>query len=93
MYYTYFTSLMRAKKIGSLIAVRAALVGITIAYLLIAVLLGLDEGITAILWVFNFEYRPNLLLGATGLVVMAYFFGQRAGIEIIKQKNILIGED
>ena len=41
----------------------------------------------AILWVFNFEYRPNLLLGATGLVVMAYFFGQRAGIEIIKQKK------
>jgi len=78
---------MTAKQIGSRIAIKSALIGIVTAYSIMAILIGLDEGITAILWVLDINYWPNLLLGALGLLLMGYLFGQRAGIEIIEQKK------
>lgn len=78
---------MTAKQIGSRIAVRSALIGIATAYLIMTTLIGLDEGITAIFWISDVDYWPNLLLGAVGLILMGYLFGQRAGIEIIEKRK------
>lgn len=78
---------MTAKQIGSRIGIRSAMIGVGIAYLIMAILLGLDNGAEGVLWIFEVDYWPNLLLGATGLILMSHLFGQRAGIEIIERKK------
>ena len=75
------------RHIGSCIAVKAALVGILIAYLMMTGLIASDKGLIAFLWLFEFHYWLNLLLGASGLVLMSYLFGRQAGIEIIERKR------
>lgn len=78
---------MTAQRIGSRIAVKSTLIGIAIAYMIMATLIGLDEGIVGLLWITEFDYWPNLLLGASGLVIMGFVFGRMAGVEIIERKK------
>jgi len=78
---------MTAQQIGSRIAVKSALIGIAIAYLIMATLLGLDEGISGLFWILEFDYWQNLLLGALGLILMGFIFGRMAGTEIIERKR------
>ncbi|MFN8844243.1 MAG: hypothetical protein ACK5WV_11640 [Chryseotalea sp.] len=49
------------------------------------------ELLKAIFWIFDIEFWYPLIIGALGLLTMAYFFGQRAGVEIlIKKRNELL---
>ena len=66
---------------------KAALIGITIAYLIMALLVFGSEGMAAFLWLAEVDYWPNLLLGAFALTLMAYVFGRMAGTEIIERKK------
>lgn len=79
-----------AKHIGQRLALKSALIGLFIAYILYArVTYGWDEKFSkAVFWIFDVEYWYHLLIGATGLLAMAYFFGRLAGVDIlVKQKN------
>lgn len=78
---------MTAQQLGSRIAVKSALIGIVIAYLIMSTLIGLDEGITAIFWLVDVDYWPNLLFGAFALTLMGFIFGRLAGTEIIERKK------
>lgn len=78
---------MTAQQIGSRIAVKSALIGVATAYLIMATLIGLDEGISGILWILEVDYWPNLLLGTFGLTLMGSIFGRIAGTEIIERKK------
>lgn len=81
-----------AKKIGRHIAIKSGLIGLCIAYLLFAVMmLSWDTDYKkALFWIVDVEFKFHLFVGAVGLLTMAYFFGQFAGVEIlIKNKNYL----
>jgi len=82
-----------AKKIGRHIAIKSGLIGLCIAYLLFAVImLSWDADYKkAFLWIVDVEFKFHLFVGAIGLLTMAYFFGQLAGVEIlIKHRNYLL---
>lgn len=79
-----------AKHIGKRLALKSALIGLLIAYILFAwVTYGWDEKLSkAVFWIFDVEFWYHLLIGSIGLLAMAYFFGQLAGVEIlVKRKN------
>jgi hypothetical protein len=79
-----------AKQIGKRLALKSALIGLLIAYILFAwVTYGWDEKLSkAVFWIFDVEFWYHLLIGSIGLLAMAYFFGQLAGVEIlVKRKN------
>ena len=79
---------MTPKQIGSQIAIKSTLIGLVIAYLIMSILIGFDDGFSALLWITKIDFWPNLLLGVFGLISMGYLFGQRAGVEILeKNKN------
>ena len=83
----------KAKQIGQRLAIKSALIGLLIAYIIFAgVMYSWDEQLlNAVLWIFNVEFWYHLLVGAVGLLVMAFIFGQLAGIEIlIKRKNEIL---
>ncbi|WP_170148078.1 hypothetical protein [Marinoscillum furvescens] len=83
----YFSTHMTSQQIGSRIAVKSALIGIAIAYLIMSTLIGLDEGITAIFWLAEVDYWPHLLFGAFSLTLMGSIFGRLAATEIIERKK------
>ena len=62
-----------------------------IAYLIITSLIALDEGLMTVFWILEIDYWQNLLLGAIGLILMAYIFGRMAGNAIIEKKRITGG--
>lgn len=79
-----------AKQIGQRLALKSALIGLLIAYILFAwVTYSWDEKLLkAVFWIFDVEFWYHLLIGAIGLLAMAYFFGQLAVVEIlVKRKN------
>jgi hypothetical protein len=79
-----------AKKIGRHIAIKSGLIGLCIAYLLFAVIkLSWNTNYKkALFWIVDIEFKFHLFIGAVGLLTMAYFFGQLAGVEIlIKKRN------
>lgn len=79
-----------AKHIGQKLAIKSALIGLLIAYILFGlVIFSWDQKlINAIFWIFEVEFWYHLLIGAIGLLTMGYFFGRLAGVEIlVKQKN------
>lgn len=81
-----------AKYIGQRLAIKCGLIGLLIAYILFAwVTYSWDEKLSkAVFWIFDVEFWYHLMFGAIGLLAMAYFFGQLAGIEIlVKRKNEL----
>ncbi len=46
--------------------------------------------IKAVFWIFDVDFWYHLIIGASGLLTMGYFFGQLAGVEIlVNQKNDL----
>ena len=82
-----------AKKIGQRIATKSGLIGLCIAYLLFAfMMLSWDTSYRkALFWIIDVEFKFHLFIGAVGLLTMAYFFGQLAGVEIlIKKRNYLL---
>ncbi len=81
-----------AKHIGQRLAIKSGLIGLLIAYILFAMLTySWDEKLSkAIFWIFDVEFWYHLMFGAIGLLAMAYFFGQLAGVEIlVNRKNDL----
>ncbi len=78
-----------AKYIGQRLAITPGLIGLLIAYLLFAwVTYSWDRELSkAIFWIFDVEFWYHLLIGALGLLVMAYFFGQLTGVEILVNKK------
>lgn len=82
-----------AKQIGQRLAIKSALIGLTIAYLLFGYITygWSPQFFKAFFWIVDVEFLFHLLVGAFGLLAMAYFFGQLAGIDIlIKKKNDLL---
>jgi hypothetical protein len=82
-----------AKHIGQRLALKSGLVGLLIAYLLFGWLTNTwDSNLTkAIFWIYFVEFKIHLLIGAIGLITMAYYFGQLAGVEIlVKNRNDLL---
>jgi len=69
-----------AKRIGQRLAIKSGLIGLLIAYVLFAwVTYSWDEKLSkAAFWIFDVEFWYHLVIGAIGLLTMAYFFGQLA---------------
>lgn len=81
-----------AKQIGQRLAMKSGIVGLTIAYIIFGwVTYSWDSKfLNAIFWIANVEFAFHLIIGAIGLMTMAYYFGQHAGMDIlIKKKNDL----
>jgi hypothetical protein len=79
-----------AKVIGRRCAIKGAVAGLCIAYLIFAVaMLSWEPDFKkALFWIVDVEFKLHLSIAAIGLLTMAYFFGQFAGIEIlIKKRN------
>ena len=79
-----------AKHIGRRLAIKSGLIGLLIAYILFGCLtFSWEQNLfKAIFWIFDIGFWYHLLIGAIGLLTMAYFFGQLAGVEIlVKRKN------
>ena len=79
-----------AKKIGQRQAMKSALCGLLIAYTIMGGLIYSSDmkPIKALFWIFDVDFAFNLLVGAFGLLTMAYFFGRLAGVDIlVKNKN------
>jgi hypothetical protein len=78
----------QAKQIGQRLAIKSGLIGIAIAYLIYAGVLTLlgDSFFSALLWISRVDYAANTIIGAVGLLAMAYLFGQLAGTEILIKK-------
>jgi hypothetical protein len=82
-----------AKKIGQLLAAKSVIIGLVIAYIIFGwFTFGWDKNlIKSVCWIFYVEFWYHLLIGAFGLITMAYFFGRLAGTEIlIKGRNAII---
>ena len=81
-----------ARQIGKRLAIKSALIGLLIAYVTFGGLLyswGMKL-IKAALWITDVEFAFHLVVGAFGLLAMAYLFGQLAAIDIlIKKRNEL----
>ncbi|WP_299157021.1 hypothetical protein [uncultured Christiangramia sp.] len=72
------------------LAFKSVTIGIIIAYL-IPTLLVITEGINATLWIFKTNYTLNILIGIITFYCSAYFYGKKAGKEIlIKKRNYKI---
>lgn len=81
-----------AKIIGQRLAIKSGIIGLTNAYIIFGGLLYSWDMklLKAIFWILDVEFWYHLLIGAVGLLAMAYFFGQLAGVEIlVKKKNEL----
>jgi hypothetical protein len=78
-----------AKHIGQRLAFQSVIVGLVIAYLIMMYFKWENsEPLDSILWIKDDNYVFNMLVGGFGLLISGYFFGQRAGIEIlIKGRN------
>jgi hypothetical protein len=82
-----------AKHIGQRLALKSGVIGLLIAYILFAwVTFSWDQKLSkSIFWILDAEFWYHLVIGAIGLLTMAYFFGQLAGVEILmKKKNELL---
>jgi hypothetical protein len=78
-----------AKHIGQKLGIQSVLIGLVIAYSIMTYFnWDNSEPLDSILWIKDDNYAFNMLVGAFGLLISGYFFGQRAGIEIlIKGRN------
>jgi hypothetical protein len=82
-----------AKQIGQRLAIKSGLIGLFIAYIIFGGLLySWDMKLfKAVFWIFDVEFWYHLIIGAIGLLTMAYFFGRLAGVEIlVKKRNELL---
>jgi len=75
-----------AENIGIKLALKSVTIGIIIAYL-IPTLLVIGDGISAALWIFKINYWINIVIGVLIFYVCGYFFGKRAGYEILIMKK------
>ena len=82
-----------AQQIGGFLAIKSSCIGLIIAYVLYGyVNYSWDHRLyNSVFWIIKVEYLFNLLVGAIGLILMAWLFGQLAGIAIpIKKKNAIL---
>lgn len=77
-----------AKKIGSEQAMKAVGIGLLIAQLIMT-LLSSDNGLLkGFLWFTHVSFGLNLVIGIIIMLLGGYYFGQRAGFEIlVKEKS------
>ena len=75
----------QAKLIGQRLAIKSVLIGLTIAYIIFGGLIySWDEKLLkSAFWIFDVDFWYHLIIGAIGLLTLAYFFGQLAGVEIL----------
>lgn len=79
-----------AKQIGQRLGIIAGIIGLLIAYSMFITLYYVTGSklSSALIWITKIEFIPNISIGAIGLIIMSYFFGKLAGIDIlIKKKN------
>jgi hypothetical protein len=77
-----------AKKIGGQQGIISVGLGILIAQLIMVVLLAPSEGLlNALIWIIDFDYLPNILVGIMTMLLSGYLFGELAGKEIILKKR------
>ena len=75
-----------AENIGIIVALKSVTIGIIIAYL-IPTLLVIGDGIKATLWIFEIDYWINIVIGILIFYACGYFFGKKAGNEILIKKK------
>jgi len=76
-----------AKKVGSNQALKSVGIGLLIAQLIMT-LLSSDGGfLKELLWFTHFGHNLNLAIGAIIMLISGYYFGQRAGYEILIKKK------
>jgi hypothetical protein len=82
-----------AGQIGVRLALRSALVGLLIAYIIFGGLIySWDRNLLkAVIWIFDVEFWYHLTIGSIGLLTMACFFGHLAGIDILQKKKMSYG--
>lgn len=85
-------TIAEARRVGGRCGLRSALVGLTIAYLVMAILSSGDETLN-VGWIIDVEYKLNLVTGAMILLVNGYYWGQLVGrlILINKYNHLVIG--
>jgi hypothetical protein len=79
-----------ARQVGQRLGVKSGLIGIGIAYLITTALMVLfDDSLTdGLLWITRVYWWYHLVIGAIGLLTMAYLSGRLAAVEIlIKNKD------
>ena len=86
---TLQVDLKTARNIGQRLAIKSAFIGLFMAYTIFGMLMySFDMKLwKAIFWILDVEFWYHLVLGAVGLLAMAYFFWGRAGIEILMKKR------
>lgn len=75
-----------AEQIGAKVALKSVTIGLVIAYLIPTVLV-IGDGIKAIFWIFKISYWINIVIGILIFYVCGYFFGKKAGNEILIKKR------
>ncbi len=77
-----------ARRIGSKQALQAVGIGLIVAQLIMT-LLSSDNGfLKGLIWFTGINFGLNLLIGIVVSLLCGYYFGQRAGVEIlIKKRN------
>jgi hypothetical protein len=75
-----------AENIGIKVALKSVTIGILIAYLIPTILV-IGDGIQAVLWIFKISYWINIVIGILIFYACGYYFGKKAGIEILINKK------
>jgi len=79
---------MNARQIGCITTLKASIAGLTLAYATFGAFMALDGNyLEALFWIVRFDYWPNLLVGALGILACAYLFGRQAGVAIILNRR------
>lgn len=72
-------TLKEANKIGSRLAIKAVLIGILIAYLIMSLLVSTGEGYKdAFLWFLDINFGLNVFFGVGVMILSGHFIGQLA---------------
>jgi len=76
-----------AKKIGRKLGLKSALIGLTIAQIIMTSFFIGDGLLKAFFWFADFSYNLNLAVASLLLLACGYYFGGKAGMQILIQKK------
>lgn len=81
-------TLTEAKKIGSRQGLISVSLGLISAQLIMTLLIAPSEGIIeSFIWLTDINYLINIVIGAIGMLLSGYLYGQLAGKEILIKKR------
>ncbi len=79
-----------AEKIGIRVAILSVTIGIILAHLILTLIIW-DGTLKSFTWIFNTRYWFNVIMGIFFFYGMGYFFGKKAGIQILlKKRNYIL---